>query len=749
MKTSENPCHLRPKCVRRNWPWLLFYVAAVLIVGLLNLNSRGSNNWSQGILIGLEIGLALSLGMIGGLFGRNWLAGIWLTSLLSFIGVTVVQFSSAWKFSDSSIFSRGYWQYFQMPFFIFSIAMPFLMLRVFCGWQLTTVMEPLKSRRRISSFDLLLTTTVLAALLYMTRPSQLAMQLPPTTYWLSIGPTSLVIGVLSLLGAVPATWCLFRMESRRWRWVASLSLSAIAILLVMYAVMRLSGTGGLQWKLLISATFIGSVVLVVGLELLKFGGYNLSQYSSTEITALQSSRPQSDKEHFTVDSPFAGDSSPTSYSQARQVKPIDRGNLAWVGGTLVVSLASTFAASVYEHNLLTSESDLISLSKQASREGGDLVFKNNHQLERIALAPGATDEDLREFSKFNTITGLSLANTRISDKTLEMLPKWFPKLQRLDLGHTSYTTASLAHLSELTDLRTLGLAGTKLSIDEINLTVKNIRSSSKSKFAELDLSESKLSPDDLLLLDSHVGRLVIRGMNFGDNEIARLTTRTWGKLDISRNPINGSGINFGNISWLVAHDTPLTDANFPTNSALQWLEFSNTKLTDQSAGSILQILSCSLGPGEITNAGLQASVNSFTDVRNIAVHDPACDCGFIAKLTEIQTVDLSNSGVTDESLARIASTWKNLEGLRVLTLSLRNTAISDRGILALNGLSISFLDVRNTRVTDQGLKQLSLANEPLITVGHTQFSPHELKTLRNHCRVAVDLENPYDCFNLR
>jgi hypothetical protein len=73
-------------------------------------------------------------------------------------------------------------------------------------------------------------------------------------------------------------------------------------------------------------------------------------------------------------------------------------------------------------------------------------------------------------------------------------------------------------------------------------------------------------------------------------------------------------------------------------------------------------------------------------------------------LTNLTTLDLSNTAVTDRGIAKLRS-------LRVLKdLALRNTSISDGAISNLRSLDgLQFLSLEKTKITSEGLKKLSSA----------------------------------------
>jgi hypothetical protein len=94
---------------------------------------------------------------------------------------------------------------------------------------------------------------------------------------------------------------------------------------------------------------------------------------------------------------------------------------------------------------------------------------------------------------------------------------------------------------------------------------------------------------------------------------------------------------------------------------------------------------------------------------------------------EVVSIDLAETGVTDNDLAKVAVFS------RVRELNLRGTVISDAGLEALGAMTeLEFLGLTGTQVTDAGLARLgNLERLRFLTLGRTSVSDAGLSTIIN------------------
>ena len=111
------------------------------------------------------------------------------------------------------------------------------------------------------------------------------------------------------------------------------------------------------------------------------------------------------------------------------------------------------------------------------------------------------------------------------------------------------------------------------------------------------------------------------------------------------------------------------------------------------------------------------------------------DLAGLSKLTNLEELDLDDTGATDAGLASIA-------GLTNLTrLNLDGTAVTDAGLIHLRGLkNIKRLVLSGTAVTDAGLRQLSnLTTLRSLIVGRTAVTAEgiaELTKTLPTCKIS-------------
>ncbi len=253
---------------------------------------------------------------------------------------------------------------------------------------------------------------------------------------------------------------------------------------------------------------------------------------------------------------------------------------------------------------------------------------------------------------------------------------------------------------------------------------------------DLDLSETHLTPEEITKLPQEVVRLKIDDCNFDDDDIATITkSRDWVTLDISKNPITGSGIRFAGIQHLIAHDVPLQDKFFSPASSTS-CELSNTQLTDAALKACASVQILKLGNGQFTDQGVR-SVLAYGGVRELYLSgDQLYGTCLVPRQSQQHHISLSKSSVNDQVLAKIAAHW-NEEHLYINSLSLADTQITDKGLRELSGCQINYLDLSRTRVTAKSIAELELNNVQAIHVDFNQFTADELRQMRTRHRVVV------------
>ena len=108
------------------------------------------------------------------------------------------------------------------------------------------------------------------------------------------------------------------------------------------------------------------------------------------------------------------------------------------------------------------------------------------------------------------------------------------------------------------------------------------------------------------------------------------------------------------------------------------------------------------------------------------------DCRqYLASLTELQLLDLSNTGITDSGIKQLSSLAK------LKCLCLRGVNLTDDGMACFEGLSdLRELDLSETQITDAGIMHLKHL-PPLINTTRPCFDPSYSRWSRISFRISI------------
>lgn len=266
---------------------------------------------------GLFFGQAMMLTVSAGLLERSWLAGVWRSTLLSFILILVF-----FGFQDASELITISAVFFFAPIAILCVASPLLALRYFCDWRLVPKQTPSVTRRSISTSDFMLAITSVAALIFMTKVSQVAWEMGTWAFWADALIPMGYLFLLSFITTVPAVWFFFRCKKPLIRYLCSIAWSFLAVTVEMSLISKFDGTSINLGEVLLNAA-VGTTVFVSGLTALDFSGFCLNRSAK----AIGSS---SNSEAATIE------------------QPNRRVELAWVAATLLLAATSSITLAAYE-----------------------------------------------------------------------------------------------------------------------------------------------------------------------------------------------------------------------------------------------------------------------------------------------------------------------------------------------------------------------------------------------------------------
>jgi len=369
----------------------------------------------------------------------------------------------------------------------------------------------------------------------------------------------------------------------------------------------------------------------------------------------------------------------------------------------------------------------------------DVEFKRS--VVSIMFGPGATRDDILKFSEYPDLREISLAGTDAVDQDLSSLTKR-PYLASIDLSGTAITDSGLDSLiTSRFYSRSLSIAETKCTADGIGRLVEYV------PFYKLDIGGLSLTDADLaaiadrsncsveyLVLSnnpiSNAGLLGLKGSNLAS---------ALSSLDLTDCKVDENGLFLSQFDDLILDGTQVTEAGLaaklPSMTISQNLSFDRTALTDNILPSIAasRIWKLRLGETQITEQGLSAMGSS--QLQHLSLNSRKFTGGcFETWKPNLNSLDMSHSGVTDEAIARIVQ----LQGLSSLELS--DTVVTDACLMLLARSNLHFISISDTRVTAAGLAKFDWGYKR-IGISPNQFTEAELKPLLQQ-RVDILIQTP-------
>lgn len=310
----------------------------------------------------------------------------------------------------------------------------------------------------------------------------------------------------------------------------------------------------------------------------------------------------------------------------------------------------------------------------------------------------------------------------------------FPLLDFLDLSNSTVSAEQLRTIAQ-SKLDRLSVAGTGVSVDEVNRVL--FRDGNR-PWKSIDFSSLGWTDADLAMLRVWpVGELHLRDNQITDEGLALLKRKEVYVLDISDNPIVGYGLSYMSnyLKELRAVNVPLTDDAIKAFASSGRSVYRLTLGGNQFTRKALPHLGCL----STTDLGIHDGMFSvedvlkhFTRLSTLRLRGTNCrlPSARIAKQSTIQNLDLRDSDVTNADVAAA------LEFPHLRRLDLANTNIDDD---AFSGLPDSTnwrisLNLTNTNVSARELARTKFHS---VYIGLNQFSPRELKMIREYTLIHV------------
>ncbi|MEQ1828472.1 MAG: hypothetical protein ABL921_21095, partial [Pirellula sp.] len=458
---------------KRNWPIATFAVMLLILNGVAIPFIQQSFGW-QLLCFSFFAGQIVVGSVIGGLYGRSWLVGLLVGTVLAAIVMFAVVFGQVGR---HSIFVWNFYQYelarvLAIPALALCACSSLLAMRVIFGWRLTQ--DPHTSTRRgaIGPAELLVLSAAIASILMLCQSLIIIWETPSSRLALPFFAQCVGLAIMSLCLTLPATFVLFRVRRLAMRWFLYFALGSIfvfvpALLGGQFHFGRIFYDIG-QLMFVSALIFPGTIVAAVGLECIRLSGYRLASYETKGVPHDEQSRLErrSDRRMHTV-----------------------------LGlGMFAFAALVGFAAVQIDYQRNGAQEENYALLERLRESGGSIdVYRG--QVYRLSLANAATNQDIVDHSNLRDLTDLSLRGTQVTDAGLKGLRN-FPKLKSLDLSDTQITNHGMSEIHQMPALQHVSFSGTTLSLEAIK-TLLNAKSRS---LHSIDLSRMGINDENALSL---------------------------------------------------------------------------------------------------------------------------------------------------------------------------------------------------------------------------------------------------------
>ena len=706
----------------RTWPIVLYSLIIVALATheiLFPAQLRLGYSLSSSIAYGFTLSGCGMLLILGGLCGRVWMQGA-LAAIA--IGVSLwipadIRDYVAYYEPDKGLFCvtglglRGPY----VPALLFAGISPFLLCRYCLGWRLTrNAHELCLPRIPFGVEQLLQITAVIASAAFLLQV--------PNTFYETEGEWGLdhsawyiawqLCGFSTLL--LPIVYFIFSPTSA-WRYVAMLGLCPIVVFFYGYGI---SGSRDPVEEIL------AALVVAMGLVVMYGSGFRLARYAPkhTNVTA------EAEQELAT--------------QTAQRAIRNRRLNRYLTSGFVTVSIAVCLATAALRASRAKIDAEQQQLRFELAERGGKLEF-SMREAYRLKVDKLAGDDFFKTYGDYKSVRELSLEGSQISDAAIAEL-KQFRRLTSLNLNGTKVTDACLDELCKLTNLWELKIGGTSITRQGRMRILKEL------VLSRLDVSDLGIDDEELNELPYGIrcdsGELYLRNNPITDGGISRMLAATatsrFNRLDLSGTLVTGAGLPACESYTLILGGAQVTDQSITQLLSKPfegtYLILKDTSITDAVLPQLLKasFAVVEIGDCKITEVGYaQEALQAVSDLRDFGFTGKQFTGEFFQRWRwQVNSLNMQDSGVTDETLKSIAS-------LRTISgLSLRGTNISDVGIQHLKRLEFHWLDVGNTQVTAEGLIWAKLKCSH-INVASGQFTATELQALSARYQIGID--EPY------
>ena len=339
----------------------------------------------------------------------------------------------------------------------------------------------------------------------------------------------------------------------------------------------------------------------------------------------------------------------------------------------------------------------------------------------------------------------------------------FSKLTQLEtlriesLKDVAFTTVGASHLSTLTELGGLAVAGpadaaalkalaplsnlqglaVSFGADFSDAGVGALSAFSKLNRTALSLSGTKVTG---AMLDNPVfSGLQILDLGqtaANDKSIASIAgLEKLSELDLAETAVGDRGLaSFSKLtalSTLNLAETAVSDrglANLAKLTRLTHLDLSSTKLKNPNwkpLSGLTNLTNLKLTSTSIGDSGMR-TIASLPGLQYLDLDGTKIGNGglaMVAKLPNLKRLDVSGTKIGDAGLRHVAS-LASLE-----TLKLRGTKVTDKGLAYTSAMQLRFMTVNKTRVTDRGLASIPVTLKVLF-VDDKQFSDTAIAELK-------------------
>lgn len=323
------------------------------------------------------------------------------------------------------------------------------------------------------------------------------------------------------------------------------------------------------------------------------------------------------------------------------------------------------------------------------------------RLLRLSLyRTSVTDEGLRGLASLSALRTLQLGHSNLTDAAPSIMATQHPELESLELSNSLITGSTLSQLKSLDRMTVLKLSGCERLRDNEFTQIEEL-----TNLQELHVSATCFGDRHISVIQQlpNLTRLIAKHSELTDEGLKHLgATPSLQLIDIYSCPVTADGV----ASVMTKHPTLQVQSHFSDEDILEAM---GPEGRDRRFAQWV-----------LDRGGKMLSTDTYTPIL-VAEEAPGRDANFAVDFSAV-------SDFGDDDLR----TMNSLRPARIINLILRNTAVTDAGLAAIEGFPCYLVGLAGTSVTDRSAAVLAtLPRLHILDLSGTRMTGASLAQLKS------------------